>query len=187
MKKLIFLLAGISAACSPEIRAYTDYDRDYDVAQFQTYCWANPHLTELEGYPLYYNELNDKRIKRAVDDLMAVRGYVRTDSSTELTLNYKISIEERSVFAPDPYGYMYGDYFMRPRQDIFKYREGTLVLNIVNSANQDLIWRGWAVGALEVMIYEGKDVDIVIKSAVAKILQNFPVSVKKRQLDVTTR
>jgi hypothetical protein len=176
MKKLILLVAAVSVGCSPEIRTYFDYDHKNDVAQYQTYSWSKLHQADMEQYPLFYSELNDKRIRSSVDDLLKIRGYILKDSCAELTLHYAMNVEERSVLWPDPYGYMYGDYFMRPRSDIFKYREATLILGISKSPDSALIWRGWAVGVLEIIIDEGSDVDVAIKSAVAKILKDFPAS-----------
>lgn len=88
---------------------------------------------------------------------------------------------------PDPYGYMYGDYFMRRGQDVFKYREATLILDVRKSDNMGLIWRGWAVGVLEIIIDESRDVDVAIKSAVTKILNDFPASAKGQQPERTIR
>ena len=49
------------------------------------------------------------------------------------------------------YGYVYG-----PRGrwghrylEVHKYKEGTLILDFVDPQLRQLIWRGWAVGALE--------------------------------------
>ncbi|WAC13325.1 DUF4136 domain-containing protein [Dyadobacter pollutisoli] len=183
MKRLVYLLAIFAMACSPEIRIYSDYDKEFDVAQFRTYHWSKP-LADQEWYPLYYNEMTDKRIRSAVNDLLAVRGYVLTDSSAELTLDYTITVEERSVFLPDPYGYMYWDYYMRSRPDVFNYREATLALEVSNASDGHLLWRGWAVGVLEVVVYESGDVEVAIRSALAKILKDFPDSVKRQSVDM---
>lgn len=187
MKQLVYLLSILAASCSPVIRTYSEYDKDVNVAQFRTYCWSKPMLADMERYPLYYNEINNKRIKAAVNDLLAVRGYILSDSSAELTLNYSIAVEDRSVFLPDPYGYMYWDYYMRPRPDFFNYREATLAFDVLESSNRRLIWRGWAVAVLEVVINESSDVDVAIRSATAKILKDFPKSLESQKLRLLQR
>lgn len=78
------------------------------------------------------------------------------------------------MLSPDPYGYMYGDYFMRPRSNIFTYGEGTLIFDLMNTKHKSLVWRGWAVAAMEVVLYDTKDTDVLIRSAVSKIFQNLP-------------
>ncbi|CAG5017888.1 hypothetical protein DYBT9275_05867 [Dyadobacter sp. CECT 9275] len=187
MDRLVYLLVILATACSPEIQTYSAYDKNINVAQFQTYQWSKPVQTDGERYPFYYNEINEKRIKAAVNDLLAVRGYVLTDSSAELRLDYTITVEDRSVFLPDPYGYMYWGHYMRPRPDIFNYREATLAIDVLDSSNGHLLWRGWAVGALEVVIYEGSDIDVVIKSAIAKIFKDFPMSAKRENIKMTIK
>ena len=169
---LIITLTG----CSPAIRTYYDYDKEDNIQRYRTFAWEAESQTEIKSNPLYYSELNDKRIKAAASDLLRVKGYVMTDQNPDLTLHYHIVMEERSMLAPDPYGYMYGDYFMRPRSDIFSYREGTLIIDFMNPKNKTLVWRGWAVAAMEVVLYDTKDTDVLIRSAVAKILQNLPES-----------
>lgn len=187
MKRLVYLLAILATACSPEIRTYSDYDKEFDVAQFRTYNWSKPLRADQERYPFYYNEMTDKRIRSAVDDLLTVRGYVLTDSSAELTLDYTITVEERSVFLPDPYGYMYWDYYMRSRPDVFNYREATLALDVLKASDGHLLWRGWAVGVLEVVVYESRDVEVAIRSAIAKILKDFPESAKNQSVEMTIK
>ncbi|WP_439585629.1 DUF4136 domain-containing protein [Dyadobacter bucti] len=187
MKKLVYLLAILATACSPEIQTYSDYDKEFDVSQFRTYNWSKPLQADRERYPLYYNEITDQRIRSAVNDLLAIRGYVLTDSSAEFTLDYTITVEERSVFLPDPYGYMYWDYYMRSRPDVFNYREATLALDVSNASDGHLLWRGWAVGVLEVVVYESGEVEVAIRSAIAKILKDFPESAKNQSVDMTIK
>ncbi|TDE08153.1 DUF4136 domain-containing protein [Dyadobacter psychrotolerans] len=185
MKKLCTVLLIGLYGCSPAIRAYFDYDKEDNIRNYKTFTWEEASQTEKNGNPLYYSELNDKRIRAAANDLMQAKGYVRSEQNPDLTLHYHIVMEERSMLAPDPYGYMYGDYFMRPRSDLFSYREGTLIIDFMRTKKQNLVWRGWAVAAMEVVLYDTKDTDILIRSAVAKIFQNFPESRGNVDLTVT--
>jgi uncharacterized protein YceK len=187
MKKVFVAWVIFLYGCSPEIRTYSDSDKEYPVQNYRTYQWAQENEREWQSNPLYYNELTDKRIKGAVNDLLAVKGYVLSDSAAELSLHYHIVVEERSMLAPDPYGYFYGDWWMEPRENIFKYREGTLILDVVKTQTRHLIWRGWAVAAIEVVLYDVKNTDVIIKSAITKILMNFPESVGRTPDTVTVR
>ncbi|TLV02419.1 DUF4136 domain-containing protein [Dyadobacter luticola] len=174
MKKIVILILTGFYGCSPAIRSYYDFDKEDNVRKYITYAWGTEDLKEVKSNPLYYSELNDKRIRAAANDLLRVKGYILTDQDPDLTLHYHIVIEERSMLSPDPYGYMYGDYFMRPRSNIFTYREGTLIFDLMNTKHKSLVWRGWAVAAMEVVLYDTKDTDVLIRSAVSKIFQNLP-------------
>jgi len=174
MKKIyIVVLIGLYG-CSPAIRAYYDYDKNDHIQKYKTYAWEEEEKNESNVNALYYNELTDRRIKSSVNDLLRVKGYVLTERNSDLSLRYDIAMEERSVFWPDPDGYMYGDYFMRPRPNFFTYREGTLTIDFINTRNKNLVWHGWAVAAMEVVNYDTTGTDIWIRSAVTKILLNLP-------------
>ena len=76
--------------------------------------------------------------------------------------------------SPAAYGYNYGPYWMRTRADVFQYREGTLIIDLMDSKNKNLIWRGWGVSVLgdnSVSLTEEEINDILIK-----ILKEFPPS-----------
>lgn len=187
MRKIAILLFIGLYGCSPAIRAYYDFDKEDDIRKYTSFTWEGLDPKEMKSNPLYYSELNDKRIKAAANDLLRMKGYVLTGHDPELTLHYHIVMEERSILTPDPYGYMYGDYFMRPRSDIFNYREGTLIIDLMNTKTRSLVWRGWAVAAMEVVLYDTKDTDILIRSAVAKIFQNLPERTGEIHPTVTVR
>jgi hypothetical protein len=54
-------------------------------------------------------------------------------------MKYHIIVEDRAVLEPDPYGYLYWDSFMRPRDNVFNFREGTLILDFTSSESKELI------------------------------------------------
>lgn len=172
MKKLIILIIIGLGGCSPVIRTYYDFDKEDDISKYKSFAWQDLDPKEMKSNPLYYNELNDKRIRVAANDLLQAKGYVFTDHNPELTLHYHIATEEHSVLVPDPNSYWYGDYFMHP--DIMNYREGTLIIDLMNTKTKSLVWRGWAVATMDAVLYDTKDNANLIRSAVTKILQNLP-------------
>ena len=174
MRTLLILLGVIFVGCSPEIRVYHQVNKSNPSAQYHTFQWGKIDSAAWRLNPLYLNELNDRRIKQAVNDLLIAKGYVPSQDSSDLMLRYDIRVDEQSMLLPDPYGYLYGDYWMIPRDNLFRYREATLILDVRRRRNGRLIWRGWAVAAIEVVFGDGKDPEIVIRSAVAKILDSFP-------------
>jgi uncharacterized protein YceK len=176
MERILLALLIVFCGCSPEIRTYSDSDKEYPVHHYKTYTWAEQSKTEWQSNPLYYNELTDKRIKLAVDDLLVSKGYVRFESGADLSLHYHIMVEDRSMLTTDPYGHFYGASWLESGKSIFQYREGTLIVDVVHTKLNALVWRGWAVAALEVVLYDTKNRDTIIKSVIAKIMQDFPQS-----------
>jgi len=145
MKSLTISLLLLTAACSPNIRTYSDYDHAYKIQEFKTFGWAKDIRKNDKQNPLYYNELNEKRIKAAVNDVLKSKGYVMTQTDPSLTIDYHIIVEEQSLVQADPYGFFSGDSYMRPRDNVFSFREGTLILDFKKTDTAELIWRGWAV------------------------------------------
>lgn len=174
MRITLAVLGIFFIGCSPAIRVYHEVDKDCSVGQYQTFGWAERDTAAWHSHPVYFNELNDRCITQAVNDLLMAKGYLPGQAGSELVMRYDIRIAEQSMLLPDPYGYMYGDYWMMPRDNLFRYREATLILDAWHRPTRKLIWRGWAVAAIEVVFDETRDPEVVIRSAVAKILDAFP-------------
>lgn len=178
MKFLMFITAALlTAACSPEIQVYSDHDPDYAVGSFKTFDWGQKTDIEENQNPLHYNELNDKRIKSAVLKELTTRGYVRSEVSPDLIIHYHIVIDDQSVVTTEPYGYFYGPYWMRMQTHVYPYREGTLIIDLMDPKTNNLVWRGWATVGLD-MITPEKTEEIVSR-IVAKIFRKFPASTKE--------
>ena len=167
---LIIILMG---ACSPQIRVYTDHDPDYQVSSLASFDWAQKTNIEANSNPLYYNELTDKRIKKAVMEQLTSQGYMHAEGNPDFIIHYHIIVDDQSVVTTEPYGYYYGPYWMRLRTHVYAYREGTLIIDIMDPVTNHLIWRGSAVAGLD-GVYTADEREELIKRAVEKIFKHFP-------------
>lgn len=176
--KLMTLLIGaigtlaFVTSCSPQIRVYSDADPDYDLKAYKTFDWGQKVDIESGKNPLHYNELNDKRIKSAVQEQLQWQGYTLTNTDPDLIIHYHIIVDDQSVVTTEPFGYRYGPYWMQTQTNIYAYREGTLILDLMDKKTNNLIWRGWAVTAIDGVNPE--KVDKLIRTAVKKIFKKFP-------------
>jgi hypothetical protein len=156
------VLAGATlliVSCSNEIRV-------------KTYSWLPVKEIESKNNPLVYNELTDKRIKKAVDMQLQIKGIQFTTDNPDLRVHYHIIVDNRSAVRPAAYGYYYSPYWMRNQYDVYQYREGTLIIDLMDAKNSNLVWRGWGTEVLDT-----NDIDLteaVINDAVFKILKRFP-------------
>ena len=156
MKKNIFgfnqlypwLMAWLLLGCGPTSEVFTDYDRSANLDDYNTFGWLP--LTAIEGRnnPLYYNELNDKRIKTAVGNQLENRSYTFSENP-ELLIHYHIIIDDKTIVRTDPYGYYYGPYWMRTEVNVYEYREGTLIIDLMDADTNSLVWRGWITSFLK--------------------------------------
>ncbi len=168
----LFLAAILLTGCSPQFRVYSDMDPDYDLWTYKSFDWGKQVDIEAGRNPLQYNELNDKRIRTAVQEQLQARGYVSVKDESELIIHYHIIVDNKSVVTPDPYGYRYSSYWMRSGVNVYHYREGTLILDLMERSTKNLIWRGWAVANIDEI--DPQHVDQVIRQAVEKIFLKFP-------------
>jgi hypothetical protein len=172
---VLFIVAG----CSPQIQVYSDSDPDYKVSNYSTFRWAQHANIEANKNPLFYNELNDKRIKAAVTYEMTSRGFNLSDSSSDLIIHYHIIIDDQSVVTTEPYGYFYGPYWLRTETKIYSYRKGMLIIDLMDRTTSNLVWRGWATTEIDSVVPE--QASDIINRAVAKIFKKFPDSAPKPQ------
>jgi hypothetical protein len=171
MKFNLLLLSCLLWSCSSELRVYTDFDHNVSIQRLTRYNWLQVSQIEARNNPLYLNELTDKRVKAAVNAQLREKGYVLSDTA-ELIVHYHLAVENKTSVRPEPFGYNYGHYWIENELDTYRYREGTLIVDFMDSRNCELIWRGWAVSVLEdEMISEE-----MINKAVAEIFKKFPMS-----------
>ena len=165
----VFLLLFLSS-CSDQLRVKSDYDREVDFSHYKTYGWLSAKDIEQKNNPLIYNELADKRIKKAIDGQFQIKQIGWVADNPDLLVHYHIIIDNKSALWPDPYGY-YSPYWIRSRMDVYQYREGTLIIDLMDSKN-NLVWRGWAVSVLDI-----NEIDLSeekIHRAVNQILSEYP-------------
>lgn len=175
MKSLVLLLLLLLfiSGCSPEINVYTDYDPDNDQWQYSTFAWST--ASDENRNPIYYSDLNDARIKKAALRQLTKRNYRLTTEKPNLLFQYHIMVEDKSVVVTEPFGYVYGAYWMRKQQPVYTYTQGTLILDLIDTRINQLIWRGWAVSAID-GLDSPEQLDKLIDEAVQKMFTKFPHS-----------
>ena len=171
MKKfLVTLVLYISLiSCSPYLDIGHDADKTVNISNYKTYSWLNETAIESRGLnPLYYNELTDKRIKKAVDSQLQSKGYTLVKEKGALELHYHIIVENKTYPSLEPRQYI-GQ--LQKATDV-NYKEGTLIIDIMKPGENDLVWRGYATG---IITYETTSKpEEAINYAVAKIFKSFP-------------
>lgn len=173
MRYSLILMAILAVGCSQQITVHSDYDPDYDLWTYKTFDWGQKVNIEEGKNPLHYNELNDKRIKEAVQKQLSKRGYKLTSENPDLILHYHIIVKDQSAVITEPFGYSYSPYWTRMNTNIYSYKEGTLILDLMDSKINQLIWRGWAVTEVKES-YSPKEVEALIEEVVSKIFRKFP-------------
>ena len=160
-----------------------DYDPSVSFANLKTYHWVPGTPVKTGNIKLDSNSLMHNRIKTEIDAWFGGHGYVKQhQSQADFMVTYYFTVEKKSevLVINDYYGYP-GDWGYGPygygggisRQYVNEYDYGTLIIDIVNSKTQKLMWRGNIGGH----VYESegpKKKAARIARAVNGILRNFP-------------
>jgi len=168
-------LAAFSAACS-SVEVHNDFDVEANFAAYHTYNWiAQPvNATGSAQAAQERNTLLDKRIRSAVDAQMAAKGFRLEASSPDLLVVYHTGLADK-VSVTD-WGYTYaGSYWGWAGRDIdvSTYTEGTLIVDLVEAAGKELVWRGSATGTVDPSASPEKR-ERRLNDAVARMFTQYP-------------
>ena len=178
MKKWLFLAlsAGFLASCS-SVSVKRDFDTGTDFNQLKTFAWQHDEQPET-GNPQIDNDLNDERIRAAVNAMLAAKGFrpaARADADVLVAyfMDHKRSLSSGSVsvgMGRSSYG-RHGS--VGYSTGVSEYDQAILTIDILDPTDDRMIWRG--VGSRAT--YEGsnpKKSIKIINDAVETILKKFP-------------
>ena len=167
------------SACS-SVRILSDYDRTASFGDYTTFNLADPK--PWEGEEPLINELNRNRVRKAIYEQMRLRNYEESNDP-DLVVNIYVKVEEKTRATTTyhrPYFPYYGWYWyyghwryyqywgpgwVYPETTITEYKEGTLIVDLVDTQKEQLVWHGVATGTMQenVKDLEGKIYDVVRK------------------------
>ena len=172
-------LPGLFACAT---RVQSDFDREAVFSHYQTFDWIAPPVrasedelrSDPEG-PFARNSLLDKRIRAAVNGKLEARGYEYVEGEeSDFRLNYHVTFKDKLVGSGSNFGYV-GHYYRGAFSSGFdwsvrQYQQGTIIIDIVDRAKDQLVWRGWMVSRNR----DGNFDEAEINRAVNEILAHFP-------------
>ena len=149
----------LSALLGTSQTANVEWKRGAKMEGYETYAW-------IEGTPAS-NKLSHQRIVSAVENELAIRGWWRDDQEPDVYLSYYAS--EKDEVAID-YSYR-TDWYDDASVTVRRIHEGTLMLDMIDVAEQELVWRGIVT---ETLSDNPRRNDSKINDTVRKLLAEFP-------------
>lgn len=171
MKKFIYLLmisAGFGLAACSSANVYSDYVQGVNYERFDTFAWLPTPDTVQES--VYENDILMQNIRGYVNREMMERGYKIDTKNPDLLVLVHTNFEQREELVRTPiyssYNYYYPGFYAGPAYPYYyydymgvpfvqgydirelTYTEGMVVVDIINKANNTLIWRGWIEDAV---------------------------------------
>ena len=150
LKNVIFLtVLTFFIGCSG-IKVSQDYDMAADFSNLKTFTWYLAKQKKT-GDLRVDNPLLDSRIRKAVEKSLAQKGYQKIIKGTpDFYVSYKYGILTRirseRVRTGIGFGFggsgSFGGIGIGTGSDVREYDEGMLVIDITDTKNQKLLWRG---------------------------------------------
>jgi hypothetical protein len=180
-----FMLTMVSLsvwACT-SFNVKTDHDATADFSAFKTFAFGG--LADISKGGIYDNSLTRKRIESAVVRELTAKGLrqVRLDEPQDLLVHYWVGVQDKQRLessgptvgvARYPGGYGWGAGY-GGGVTTYEYREGTLILDLIEPAKKQLVWRATIVGTLQ---DSAKDNVELGNKAIAKAFESYPPPMK---------
>lgn len=174
MKNLLLLILLVTS-CAPNPDVIVDYDREADFSAYHTFDLA-PLANEVQyDYPQYDNSLNRKRIIKAVESQLTGKGYEKDTISPDLLVDIHILIQSKKEVRSYPGAARYR-YWQDYNINIYDYEEGSLIIDLIDRSQNQLVWQGGITGSINI---KPEEVESAISGAVALIFGEYPYRAKK--------
>lgn len=182
MKRFLAILMfgfvmAVGAAVAQDVRY--NFDQNTDFSRFKTYKWVDlKDATKV-------SDLVEKQIKSAVDSQLATKGFTKTDDDkADLYVGYQAGIGQEKQFTSFSSDWGYGGGWYRggwyggpgmstTTGSTSTIYTGQLALDMYDSTNHDLVWRGVGSKTIDPKAKPEKQQKNLNK-VIAKMLKNYP-------------
>ena len=154
------LMLALLSACSSKPLLIVDHDATADFSAYRTYRWYDDVFETRAATYRQYNS-SDRRIRHYVDRELQQKGFRESSGGQgDFLVNYSISREDKtevSNIAGYPPAGVHGGatvgtygagvnvgYSSGP--SVKTYREGTVIIDVIDADEQRVVWRGVAEG-----------------------------------------
>ena len=147
------LLASPVHAQKPQIQ----WDKEYDFSKVKTFKWQPPSAPSLEDS----NPFMHKFIESSIETELQNVGFTKTDGDPDVYVTYHGSVDTEVQLRSTSFGYGVGSYGMggwgmsgyslgnqHTTTREVQTKKGTLVVDVVDAKEKQLVWRGTASGIL---------------------------------------
>ncbi|MDX1761616.1 MAG: DUF4136 domain-containing protein [Christiangramia sp.] len=172
---VLLLLAVFLTSCS-SVRVASDYDREANFSDYGSYAFFKPGIDKAE-----ISDLDKKRILRAIEAEMQRKGFTKSEDPDLLVSIFTKTNENINIYnnAYPYWGYGWGWnpwYWGTGFNTVGSTSEGTLYIDLIDSADKELVWQGMGTASLASKVNKKKE---RINEIVAKIMEKYPPQMEK--------
>ena len=172
MKNITLLLITLILSSCSSIKVFSDYDRNIDFSNYETFAYFKPEIDKVD-----ISDLDKRRILKALDSEMNLKGLSKSETP-DLLIGFTTKAKEQIyVNTGNNFGWGWGWGF-NPwfwgnggYNSVSTRTEGTLYVNIIDAATKQLIWQGKGRGGINEFM---KNRDERISLFIHEIVENYP-------------
>jgi hypothetical protein len=172
MKNITLLLITFILSSCTSIKVFSDYDRNIDFSNYETFAYFKPEIDKVD-----ISDLDKRRILMALDSEMNLKGLSKSETP-DLLIGFTTKAKEQIyVNTGNNFGWGWGWGF-NPwfwgnggYNSVSTRTEGTLYVNIIDAATKQLIWQGKGRGGINEFM---KNRDERISLFIHEIVENYP-------------
>ncbi len=169
MGMLAMLLGALVVSASAQT-VQSDYDKSFRFSELKTFSFATQRRGATD--PLAGDSLNDGRIRTGLETQLISNGFRMETERPDFVIAYYVTT--RNKLNVQDFGYGPPRWFGSRDIRVNQYEEGTLMVDFIDTKNNQVIWRGRASGTLEM-----KGVDKKISKSVEKLIKQYLKDTKK--------
>ncbi|WP_375238320.1 DUF4136 domain-containing protein [Aurantibacter sp.] len=170
MKNNIYILAFLTLFLSSciSVNVSSDYDSKTNFSSYSTFAYSKSGIDKAE-----INDLDKKRILRALDAELLIKGFSKSENPEVLVSFFTKSNEQIDVNRNN-FGWGFGGGFIGGSfgTNVSRSTQGILYIDLIDTKTNELIWQGKGSGYLTTGNVEKKEARI--KEFVSKILEAYP-------------
>ncbi|WP_116544782.1 DUF4136 domain-containing protein [Pontibacter virosus] len=154
-----------------------------------TYAWYQPTPPAQPAYGPEFNPSLQRHMLKAIEEELQRKGYTKTTVNPDMLVAYDVSVsvpdamDKAELYGPGfgysyaymaGYRYSYGNAQLPGYRAVDLFKQGTLIVDVIDPKSKQLLWRGWTEGAI-------KNFDAgygKAKSEVQKIINRMPGAVQ---------
>jgi len=176
LRTLVALLVALALAGCSRITVTADHDPSANFGALHTYAWR-PGPQQGVGDPRFDSALIDKRVRAAVDRVLASKGYraAAPGNTADFLVGYHAVVRQKTSAQTinQMYGYRVVALPGGPGAHAHDYDQGTLLIDVIDPTTLQLLWRGSGTGVVDPQANPEKR-EQRINDAVERILADFP-------------
>ena len=166
----LLLVLLTTVGCS-SISVTTDWDNEANFAELTTFSLLDPQPQPQRARGKRASPLAEKRLLDALSAALTERGFTKTTRRrADMLVAIHNGSRERTVVSHHGYGYGPRWRWHHGFTQVHRYREGALVVDIVDARSKELVWRGVATAPAGKPDPSGETAAKIVD----KLLRDFP-------------